>query len=282
MSTVGYGHGAAMATRTPRSRLAMISQARRLRIETLSFAMTEPGSTRAAELADQGALTPADADCAEEPPSPTSSSDTGAWRSPTTSLLDRCTMLRRGVEGLAATGADRLPFGLACLSWSEYMVGDLTGPPSSSTASTSSTTTPAMPPLVTEGAEMLRALIGLARGGDQRSLVASLGAPLRSPPSRCGPAVVRRAGGQRPARHRRHRRWPPIGRGPGRLRACRSCVPPTRRSARSRLDCGCSATTTPPRSTTCGRCTRSGGPTAASDAPRPRRSGARGRHARRG
>jgi hypothetical protein len=173
LSTAGYGHGS-MIDGAPRSRLALISEARRLRIETLSCAVTEPGSARAVKLACEVQSLLDEAGCTEESAFTDIVLGYGALAITDDHSIEPMKMLRRGVAGLASLGADRLAFGLACLSWSEYMMGDLLGAQAALDRYDRLDHDATTPPLVVEGSEMLRALLALSRGDDQRPLVASI------------------------------------------------------------------------------------------------------------
>jgi hypothetical protein len=173
LSTTGYGHGSVLDGASG-SRLALISEARRLRIETLSRVVTDPDSARAPELACEIESLLTKAGCTEELAFTDIVLGYGTLAITDDRSVEPMNMLRRGVEVLDRLGADRLGFGLACLSWSEYMMGNLAGAEAALRRYDQLDRDAPLPPLIIEGSEMLRSLLGLARGGDQRSLVASI------------------------------------------------------------------------------------------------------------
>jgi hypothetical protein len=173
LSTAGYGHRSVIDS-SPRSRLALISEARRLRIEALSCTITEPGSERAAELGCEVTSLLTQAECTEELAFTDIVLGYGMVAITDDRAVEPKDMVRRGVDVLTRLGADRLAFGLACLSWSEYLMGNLTGAELALQRYDELDHSATAPPLIVEGSEMLRALLSLARGGDQRALVKSI------------------------------------------------------------------------------------------------------------
>jgi hypothetical protein len=173
LSTTGYGHTSVILG-SSRSRLALISEARRLRIETLSSALIDPGSARSLDLACEVGSLLNEAGCTEELAFTDIVLGYGALAITDDRSVEPLNMLRRGCDVLARLGADRLGFGLACLSWSEYMMGNLTGAETALARYDALEPNAPLPPLIVEGSEMLRALLRLARGGEQGPLVSSI------------------------------------------------------------------------------------------------------------
>jgi hypothetical protein len=175
LSTAGYGRDPLVDDESDASRLARICEARRLRVEALSTSVTEPGSSRGVELADQVRHMLSGAPCEEELAFTDVVLGYGSVAITDDLSVVPLSMVRHGADTLAQLDADRLPFGLACLAFSEYMIGDVDHAIAVLDRFDHLQPTAAMPPLIREGAEMLRALTDVSRGGDHREQFAVIG-----------------------------------------------------------------------------------------------------------
>ncbi len=177
MSTIGYayGQGGAAAPSDP-SRLARISEGRRLRIQSLATLATEPGSPTAVAVAGEVRRVFDEVDCHEERALTDVVFAYGRLALADDLSVEPMGVLQRGVKELDRLDADRLPFALACLAWSAYMVGDFA---SSADAvdhyDEVTATSPDLPPLVSEGVEMLRGLAALAVEGPSPEVIQRIG-----------------------------------------------------------------------------------------------------------
>jgi hypothetical protein len=186
MSTVGYSYGDPSGL-VAESRLAQISEGRRLRIRGLATLATEPGTAAALSLAAEVRTIFDRIDCHEERALTDVVFAYGRLAITDDLSVEPMAVLRRGVKELDRIGADRLPFGLACLAWSAYMIGDFGSAadaidrydevtdPTVEPGAESTSPPPPLPPLVSEGVEMLRGLAALAIEGPSTEVIDRIG-----------------------------------------------------------------------------------------------------------
>ncbi|HKY14197.1 MAG TPA: hypothetical protein VJM33_04690 [Microthrixaceae bacterium] len=166
MSTVGYGYGTVVDGGPAMSRLAIISEARRERIEALVSLATGADTVRAMTLADAVRTKLRDVSCHEELAVTDVVLGYAQLAITDDQSLEPMAVLERGVKELDRLGADRLPFALACYAWSSYMVGDFASA-AEALERYDEIVDPGtrVPPLVREGVEMLRGLSNLVIDG---------------------------------------------------------------------------------------------------------------------
>lgn len=175
LSTIGYGHGELASAGPPRSRWGRVAEARRRRIDALAGLVTEPEAARTAAAIDGVREALAATGCREEAAISDVVFAYGRLGIADDLSLEPMANLAGGVEVLDHLDADRLPFGLALLAWSAYMIGDF--PTAAGALDRFGELTPSGPvsPVVSEGVGMLRGLVRLVVEGPDPLVIDRIG-----------------------------------------------------------------------------------------------------------